>query len=172
MTRAHNITKPRQDLRLSPAAEMLLMLGHCFFFLLFTAATCAAEPQGYACPPAWPRDRACFREQTIYFRSGSPLLSAEAERHVAEVARFLKSHPSAVVAIEGYCDDRGPEEYNRALGQRRAVVASKELVQLGVAPERIDTISFGKDHPADSGKRQAREKNRRVEFVLLTPPKP
>ena len=72
--------------------------------------------------------------------------------------------------IEGYCDERGTEEYNRALGDRRALSAREYLAKLGINPEDIQTISFGKDKPADPGHNAAAwAKNRRCEFVLLTP---
>jgi hypothetical protein len=63
--------------------EYLLMLA------LFTTAASAAETRVYACPPAWPRDRECFRQQTIYFKTGNSLVPKEAKRQITEVATFL-----------------------------------------------------------------------------------
>ena len=120
---------------------------------------------------AWQRDRHCFGEQTVYFQPGSSVVNLEAKRQIAEVASYLKNHPSTAVTIEGHCDDRGSEEHNRALGERRARAVGKELARLGVPTERIDTISFGKDRLADPGHdAKAHQKNRHAEFVLLTPP--
>jgi peptidoglycan-associated lipoprotein len=147
------------------------MREHLLILALFATAATAAEPQVVVCP-AWPRDRECFREQTIYFSTGSSLLRKEAKQQITEVANFLKAHLSAAVAIEGHCDDRGSEEHNRWLGDRRARAVATELVHAGLAADRIDTISFGKDRPVDSEHdAKARQKNRRAEFVLLTPPK-
>src|SRR2546423_13818708 len=84
-----------------------VMREHLLILALFTTAASAAEPQVYACPPAWPRDRECFRQQTIYFNTGRSLLRKEAKQHITEVADFLKAHPSAALAIEGHCDERG-----------------------------------------------------------------
>ena len=73
--------------------------------------------------------------------------------------------------IEGHCDERGTEEYNRALGERRALALREELARLGIDPGRVDTISYGKDRPVDTGRDEsAHRKNRRGEFVVLTPP--
>ncbi len=141
------------------------------YLLIFTVLALV----GYAADaaevyPAWPRDSECFKQQTIYFRPGSSVLSTEAKQKIAEVANFLKAHPSTALAIEGHCDDRGSEEHNRWLGDRRARAAAKELVRSGIAPGRIDTISFGEDRPADTGHdAKARKKNRRAEFILLRP---
>ena len=123
--------------------------------------------------PAWSADHDRFREQTVYFQSGSALVTAKAKEQISEVANYLKAHPSTAARIEGNCDDRGSEEHNRWLGDRCARAVAKELTRLGVASERIDTISFGEDRPADPGhSAKARQKNRRAAFVLLSPPVP
>ena len=90
---------------------------------------------------------------------------------VAAVADYLKANSSAAVKIEGHCDERGTDEYNRALGERRALAVREELVGLGIDPSRADTISFGRNRPIDTGHSDASHaKNRRAAFVLLTPP--
>lgn len=145
--------------------KQLLILG-----LLIVAAS-AAKGQAYACPAAWPRDRECFIRQTIYFKTGSSLLGKETELKINEVAGFLKAHPYAALTIEGHCDERGSQEHNHWLGDRRARAAAKRLVRAGVAADRIETISYGKDRPIQADhSAKARRENRRVEFVLLTPP--
>jgi len=122
--------------------------------------------------PGWQEDRQCFREQIVFFRTGSSLLNAEAQQHIAEVANYLKAHPSAAVRIDGHCDDRGSQLHNRSLGDRRARAVCKELVRLGVAVDHTDTVSYGKESPAATGHdAKARQMNRRAEFVLLPPPK-
>jgi peptidoglycan-associated lipoprotein len=83
------------------------------------------------------------------------------------VAAYLRSNPGKLV-IEGYCDERGTAEYNRALGERRALAARDELVKLGVDASRISTISYGKERPVDLGHDEAAwAKNRRCEFVVV-----
>jgi peptidoglycan-associated lipoprotein len=139
---------------------------------LFATVGYAAEPPQVISCPAWSQDRACFKRDTIYFGTGSSRLRQDSKQRVAEVASFLKSHPSAALLVEGYCDDRGSEEHNRWLGDRRARAAARHVFRMGIAAERIDSISFGEDKPVDPGhSAEARQKNRRVEFVLLTPPK-
>ena len=147
--------------------ELLLIL------VLLTTAASAAELEGTACRPPWPRDRECFKQQTIYFNTGSSVLRTEDIQNIAKVADFLKANPNAALLIEGHCDDRGSEEHNRWLGDRRARAVAKELVRVGVAEDRIDTVTYGKDRPvASEHSAGARQKNRRVEFILQTPPKP
>ena len=83
------------------------------------------------------------------------------------VAAYVKSNPGKLV-IEGHCDERGTAEYNRALGERRALAAREELVKLGVDSSRMSTISYGKDRPAEMGHDEAAwAKNRRCEFVVV-----
>jgi len=90
----------------------------------------------------------------------------------AAVADYLKGNAAAAVKVEGHCDERGTEEYNRSLGERRALACREELIRLGIDANRVDTISYGEDRPADPGHDEsAWKKNRRGEFVLLTPPK-
>jgi outer membrane protein OmpA-like peptidoglycan-associated protein len=147
---------------------------YLFILALLTIPAGAAEPQYHdACPPAWLRDTQCFKEQTVYFKPASALLSTEAKHRIAEVASYLKAHPRAALTIEGHCDDRGSAEHNRRLGERRAQAIAKELVRLGVPVGRVDTLSYGDDRPAQTGHyTKARKKNRRAEFVLLWPPAP
>ena len=73
--------------------------------------------------------------------------------------------------IEGHCDERGTEEYNRALGERRALAAREYLNSLGIKGERVRTVSYGEDRPSvDGHDESAWSKNRRAEFILLKPP--
>ena len=91
---------------------------------------------------------------------------------VAKVADYLKGNSADAVRIEGNCDERGTEEYNRSLGERRALALREELVRLGVDPTRADTVSYGEDRPVDPGHDEsAYRKNRRGDFILLSPPK-
>ena len=88
-----------------------------------------------------------------------PLLQAKAE--------LLKKYDNVTIVIEGYCDERGTEEYNLALGERRARAAYEFLILLGVAPERLSIVSFGEEDPIDLGHNEtAWAQNRRVQFRL------
>ena len=117
-------------------------------------------------------DAEIFKAYTVYFDFDSSVLKTLEKPKMASVADHLKANPSCAVRVAGNCDERGTEEYNRALGERRALAAREEFVRLGIDPNRIDTISYGKDRPADPGHDEsAWKKNRRDEFILLTPPK-
>ena len=117
-------------------------------------------------------DAEIFKASTIYFDFDSSVIKASEKPKMASVADHLKANLACAVRVAGNCDERGTEEYNRSLGERRALAAREELVRLGVVPSRIDTISYGKDKPAATGTGEAVWKqNRRDEFILLTPPK-
>lgn len=83
------------------------------------------------------------------------------------IADFLKAFPQAKLMIEGHCDERGTNEYNLALGDRRAVAAQRYLVGLGSTEDRLKTISYGKEKPKVQGKdEESWLVNRRCEFKL------
>jgi peptidoglycan-associated lipoprotein len=85
----------------------------------------------------------------------------------------LKSDANAKLLIEGHCDERGTEEYNRSLGERRALALREALAKDGVDSGNIRTISYGKDQPVDSGHDEAAwAKNRRGQFDWCTPKSP
>jgi len=91
------------------------------------------------------------------------------EEILKENAVLLKKYPKTEIQIEGHCDERGTVEYNLALGERRANHTKKYLVSLGIASNRISTISYGKEKPLDPGRNEdAWAKNRRAHTVLLS----
>jgi peptidoglycan-associated lipoprotein len=95
-------------------------------------------------------------------------LTPEARDTLAANAIVLETAPALKVGIEGHCDDRGSDEYNLALGERRAQAVKDYLMSLGVAPERMETISYGEEMPANKGKnKMAWAKNRRAEFKVI-----
>ena len=84
-------------------------------------------------------------------------------------ADVLKKYPSWQITIEGHCDERGTAEYNLALGERRAVAVKTYLVSLGISPDRLRTVSYGKEFPFDPGHvEDAWSKNRRAHFVITS----
>jgi len=103
----------------------------------------------------------------LYFPYDQNTISSSEEAKVSAVAQYLLGHPEAGVVIEGYCDERGTEEYNRALGERRALAANEMLVDIyGIESARIKTVSYGEERPAVTGTGDAVwSKNRRDEFV-------
>ena len=115
----------------------------------------------------WPRDRKIFAANTVHFDYDSSVVKSGEKSKVTAVAIYLKANMADAVEIEGHCDERGTEEYNRSLGDRRALALREALAAQGVDPMRVDTISYGKDRPVDTGKSEAaHRKNRRGEFVL------
>jgi peptidoglycan-associated lipoprotein len=105
--------------------------------------------------------------QKIYFNFDSADLSEESRSALSKNAELLSKQTSVSLRIEGNCDERGSDEYNLALGERRAKAARDYLVNLGVAPERLSVISYGEEKPVDPGHDEAAwAKNRRDEFVV------
>lgn len=106
---------------------------------------------------------------TIYFSFDSHTLSPAAREGLQRNFAWLAANPAAKVQVEGHCDERGSGEYNLALGERRAKAAVQYLLTLGVASERLQSVSYGEEKPAVPGHDEtAWEKNRRAELVVLT----
>ena len=121
-------------------------------------------------PKNFNEDRDTFRQQTVYFDFDKSTVKESERGKVQAVAAFLKNEARTMLQIEGHCDERGTAEYNRSLGERRALGVREYLATLGIAGERINTVSFGEDRPADPGHDEAAwAKNRRAEFILLRP---
>ncbi len=103
----------------------------------------------------------------VYFALDSFEVSAEGRAVLQASAQVLRQQPTWQVTVEGHCDERGTAEYNLSLGERRAVAAKTYLVSLGVAAERLRTVSYGKEFPFDPGHDEsAWGKNRRAHFVI------
>jgi len=109
-----------------------------------------------------------FDSANIYFEFDESTLSQEAQDTLKKKADVLRENPSFSAKITGHCDERGTNEYNLALGERRARSAEKFLMALGISGDRIETISYGEEKPADPGSNEeAWAKNRRDEFALI-----
>lgn len=105
--------------------------------------------------------------ETVYFDYDRSDLRFDATRILQQNARVMKEYPDVKITIEGHCDERGTVEYNLALGDRRAMAVKQYLVDLGIAPSRISTISYGKERPVNPGRtEEAYAKNRRAAFVI------
>ena len=120
-----------------------------------------------------PGSRADFVAQagsdTVHFATDSSDIDAEATSILTKQAAWLAKFPNVRVTIEGHCDERGTAEYNLALGERRAVAVKTYLVALGIAPDRMRTVSYGKEFPFDPGHTEASwYKNRRAQFVITS----
>ena len=115
-------------------------------------------------------DREVLKMQTVYFDLDSSVLKPSEVGKVDAVAAYLSQNLSHAVIIEGHCDERGTEEYNRALGERRAQSVREALVRSGAPADRVHTLSMGEDVPAIDGHNEAAwGRNRRGEFVALLP---
>ena len=107
--------------------------------------------------------------QPVFFGLDSSELD-DAGRAIAMAnAELLRRYPTWTITVEGHCDERGTAEYNIALGERRAIAVRAYLVSLGIAPDRIMTVSYGKEFPFDPGQNEdAWAKNRRAHFVITS----
>lgn len=106
--------------------------------------------------------------ERVYFSFDQSTLTNKARRILDANAIILKASPTLKVSIEGHCDSRGSDEYNLALGERRAHAVKSYLVSLGVASDRLETISYGEELPADSAMTKAAwAMNRRTEFKAI-----
>jgi peptidoglycan-associated lipoprotein len=116
------------------------------------------------------KDPAALAAYTVHFAYDSAAVRKSEKANIQAVFSALNADSSAKLLIEGNCDERGTEEYNRALGERRALALRQALAKAGVDPMRIRTISYGKDKPVDPANNEAAwAKNRRGDFVLLHP---
>jgi peptidoglycan-associated lipoprotein len=105
---------------------------------------------------------------TIYFDFDSFVLSAAARESLSKNAGVLKKNSSAKIQVQGNCDERGSDEYNLALGEKRAKAAMSYLLTMGVPADNLSIISYGKEKPADQGHDEAAwAKNRRDDFVVI-----
>ncbi len=103
----------------------------------------------------------------IPFGYDSAELSDEARATLEQHARWLQAHPEARVSVEGHCDERGTVEYNLALGEQRAKTTAEYLGTLGIAADRLTTVSYGKERPIDAGHDEAAwTRNRRAHFKV------
>jgi peptidoglycan-associated lipoprotein len=121
-------------------------------------------------PGAFNEDPTALQAETVYFELDRSSVKASEMPKLERIAAFLKTEGTAKLRVEGNCDERGTEEYNRSLGERRALAAREVLVNLGVSPDRITTTTYGEDKPSDPGHDDAAwAKNRRDDFVVLRP---
>jgi len=112
-----------------------------------------------------------FKGDTVYFDFDKSTVKSGEVAKIERVAGAIKGMTGKGLRIEGHCDERGTEEYNRSLGERRALAVREALIRAGVDSNLIDTISYGEDRPADPGHNEAAwSKNRRGEFIVIEPP--
>lgn len=133
----------------------------------------AEEPPPVAPIPPPPEEdwaRRQFENKDINFAFDSYALDTRAREILEEKARFLKERSGLNILIEGHCDERGTEQYNLALGDRRAHASKQYLIGLGILEARMSTVSYGEERPLDPGHNEgAWAKNRRAHFIILNP---
>jgi peptidoglycan-associated lipoprotein len=106
--------------------------------------------------------------ENIYFDFDSYVLSEKSREVLTRNAEAMKKNSSINVQVAGHCDERGSDEYNLALGEKRAKSAVNYMATLGVPASRLSIISYGKEKPADPGHDEAAwSKNRRDEFIII-----
>lgn len=106
--------------------------------------------------------------QPVFFDFDSSDIRDDQVPAMQNNANVLKQNPSVSILIEGHCDERGTTEYNLALGDRRAKAAKDYIVGLGIAEDRISTISYGENRPfADGHDEDAWHLNRRAQFIAV-----
>jgi len=111
--------------------------------------------------------RNMFLNEDMFFEFDSAVLLAEAQAILKKKAEWLTNNPDVTATIEGHCDERGTNEYNLALGDRRAESAKTFLMDLGISGSRLSCISYGEERPVDPGhNEEAWSKNRRGHFTI------
>lgn len=161
-----------------------LVLGACKKKPVAAAPTPAPTPRTEA-PPSRPTPAATPRDtmaeynakvaearakllETIYFEYDADELREDSKAILDAKIAILNANPGMTVRIAGHCDERGSDEYNIALGRRRAVAAKRYLTDRGIAEGRIETQSFGRERPAVPGtSEESWAKNRRDEFEII-----
>ena len=132
-----------------------------------------AIPRPVAAQPAGPtpgsvRDFVVNVGDRVYFDFDQYQLSSEGRALLARQAAWLNQYPAVTIRIEGNCDERGTRDYNLALGDRRANAVKRYLVELGVRPDRMATISYGKEQPMDTGSDETAWAHNRNAHTALT----
>lgn len=130
--------------------------------------TVSAQPQQQQ-PQETNLDENAFEQavKPIYYDYDSYEVRSDAQSTIQADANFLNQHPNVKVVVGGYCDERGSTEYNLALGENRANAAKQALVNAGVSPDRLRTVSYGKEKSFCSEHNEACwQQNRRAQFSL------
>jgi len=139
------------------------------------ATTTRPEPQRPAAPSVTPSAPAQREDEvprdlafaTVYFDYDQSSIRQDQQSALEQNAQLLNRYKTVTVRLEGHCDERGTEEYNMALGQRRADAVQEYLTRYGITGTRISTVSYGEMRPAASGQMESSwSKNRRCEIII------
>ena len=105
----------------------------------------------------------------VFFGLDESDLDEEAQKVAQQNAQIMKKYSTWIITIEGHCDERGTAEYNLALGERRATAVKTYMTSLGISPDRMRIVSYGKEFPFDPAHTDAAwAKNRRAHFVITS----
>ena len=127
----------------------------------------APKPEPAPAPAPVSKAPGVVMQEDIYFEFDKATLTPSAQDNLLRKAEWLRENSDVTVTIEGHCDARGTNEYNLALGDRRAESAKAFLVDLGIAMSRITTISYGEERPVCTQQdEECWAKNRRDNFVV------
>jgi len=160
----------------------MLFTSSCTKNVVQTQPVTAAEPEVQQEPESPPEveeqvaepvnpvedaSRDAFVSENIHFALDSYALSNQAQQILNNMAQYLRTNPDITIIIEGHCDDRGTDEYNIALGERRAHSVQTFLGDIGIGTDRMNTVSYGEERPIAMGHDEASwAQNRRVQFVI------
>jgi peptidoglycan-associated lipoprotein len=168
--------------RLVAFAGALLMLAACSSPPPEAGASAAPGAPGFGGPggpggvsssqfgPGSQQELAQTAGDRVFFAFDSAEISPEGQQILQRQADWLRRYPTIAVTIEGHCDERGTEEYNLALGERRANAAKNVLVAAGIAPARIRTLSYGKERPIVPGSTEEAYAQNRVAITVVNQP--
>ena len=118
--------------------------------------------------PAEEPDEAIYDLEMVYFAYDKSIITTAFGEALQKNYEWIAENPDVQIQLEGHCDERGTNEYNLALGERRAKAVFDYLISLGASPSQFSLVSFGEERPADGGSNEvAWRKNRRVEFTRL-----
>jgi len=137
---------------------------------VMTEETTTAQPEAISTTEVTetPTEAEAINFDNIHFDYDKYELTTTAREILAGHAGKLKANGSTMMLIEGHCDDRGTIEYNLSLGERRAVAVKTYLVNFGIDPDRLYTITYGKERPVDSRQNEAAwARNRRAAFQIV-----
>ena len=113
-------------------------------------------------------DAAIYDLEMVYFAYDKSIITTAFGEALQKNYEWIAENPDVQIQLEGHCDERGTNEYNLALGERRAKAVFDYLISLGASPSQFSLVSFGEERPADQGSNEvAWRKNRRVEFTRL-----
>ncbi|MBT4821473.1 MAG: OmpA family protein, partial [Lentisphaerae bacterium] len=109
-----------------------------------------------------------WADVVVFFAYDSAAIGPAERPKLDGLGKHLLEHPTYSVVVEGHCDERGSDEYNRALGECRALVVRDYLISLGIEGTRLETISYGEERPRKVGAEGegGHQENRRAEFVI------